>query len=583
MNDLNDTDHENNDNNGNDRTDFNDMAALYGLDAVRATIDGVLSTLQTPAPAATAAAATVTATAMHMDNAPYHDQNYGEDDDEAAWPIAQPLVTKVNPEPYPLDALPATVRAAVIEVQGFTKAPLPMVALSAMSALSLAIQARADIGRATGLTGPCSLFGLVIADSGERKSTCDGKFTQAVREYETLQTEIAKPLLRQYHAAASAWEAKRGGIKDKIRILAKDAKPTRECEERLHDLENHAPIKPAVPRLIYADATPEALTYGLYNNWPSAGVVSAEAGAVLGAHGMNSDSVMRNLATLNQLWDGNALTIDRRTSESYTVRGARLTIALQVQEATLRDFLKRSGTLARGTGFLARFLLAWPQSTQGYRVFTEPPEHWPAMEAFNQRIAKILNWPLPLDADNTLTPTLLTLSADAKAAWIVYHDAIEGELKNSGELFDVRDVAAKSADNAARIAALFHVFDTDPSSQGSSQVRNQVSLDSINGATRIAAWHLHESRRFFAEIAVPKTLKDAALLEGWLIDYCKRDNTFLIPVAALQQTGPVSLRRKEAYDPVIQELATLHRLRRVIKGRVALIELNPAIINNGEI
>jgi hypothetical protein len=491
------------------------------------------------------------------------------------WPIPQPLVKKIEPEPYPLDALPATIRAAVVEVQGFTKAPLAMVALSAMSALSLAIQARVDIGRAHGLTGPCSLFGLVIADSGERKSTCDGKFTNSIREHEAQQAEIAKPLIREYNAAAGAWEAKRNGIKDKIRQCAKESKPTREYEERLRDLENHEPIKPRVPRLIYADATPEALTHSLYKNWPSGGVVSAEAGSVLGAHGMGSESVMRNLAMFNQLWDGNPLTIDRRTSESYTVRGARLTIALQVQQATLRDFLVRSGTLARGTGFLARFLLAWPESTQGYRAFTEPPESWPAMEVFNQRIAKILNLPLPQCADETLSPVLLTLTPDAKAAWIAYHDAIECELKNSGELYDVRDVAAKSADNAARIAALFHVFESNQS--------NEVSIDSLNGATRIAAWHLNESRRFFGEIALPGILKDAARLETWLIEYCKRENVLFVPVATLQQTGPGLLRRKDAYDPAIRELTALNRVRIVTNAPKKLLELNPAIIEGGEL
>lgn len=490
------------------------------------------------------------------------------------WPVPQPLVTKVEPEAYPLDALPATIHAAVIEVQAFTKAPIAMVALSAMSALSLAIQAQVDIERAHGLTGPCSLFGLVIADSGERKSTCDGKFTNSIREYEAQQAEIAKPLIREYNAALGAWEAKRNGIRDRIRQCAKDSKPTQEYEERLRDLENHEPIKPKVPRLIYADATPEALTHSLYKNWPSGGVVSAEAGSVLGAHGMGSESVMRNLAMFNQLWDGNPLTIDRRTSESYTVRGARLTIALQVQEATLRDFLDRSGTLARGTGFLARFLLAWPESTQGYRAFTEPPKSSPAMGGFNQRITKILNLSLPLNADGTLSPVMLTLSPDAKAAWVAYHDEIERELKSSGELYDVRDVAAKSADNVARIAALFHFFESNQTSE--------VGFDSINGAIRIATWHLKESRRFFGEIALPKVLTDAAKLETWLIQYCKRDNVLCVPVAALMQTGPVSLRRKDVHDLAIRELAALNRLRFVTNAPKKLLELNPAIIKDGK-
>ncbi len=31
-----------------------------------------------------------------------------------------------------------------------------------------------------------------------------------------------------------------------------------------------------------------------------------------------------------------------------------------------------SGALARGTGFLARFLVAWPESTQGHRPYSDP-------------------------------------------------------------------------------------------------------------------------------------------------------------------------------------------------------------------
>ena len=124
----------------------------------------------------------------------------------------------------------------------------------------------------------------------------------------------------------------------------------------------------------------EALAFGLGKQWPSGGVVTAEGGSFFGSHGMGKDSVMRNLSLLNQLWDGISLTIDRRTTESYIVKGARLTMGLQVQAAALREFFDRSGALARGIGFLARFLLAWPESTQGSRPFTEAPANWPQQQ-----------------------------------------------------------------------------------------------------------------------------------------------------------------------------------------------------------
>jgi hypothetical protein len=489
--------------------------------------------------------------------------------DPDGWPVPQPLAVKVEPAPYPLDALPPTIRAAVEEVAGFVKAPLPLVASSALAALSLAIQAHVDAKRAEKLTGPVGLFLLTIADSGERKSTCDGFFTKSIRDYETEQAEVAKPILKKYQAALDAWEAKRGGVKDKIRQLAKENKPTAGMESTLYDLEHAKPQAPRIPRLIYADATPEALAYELATKWPSAGVISAEAGSVFGSHGMGKDSVMRNLATLNQLWDGTSLTVDRRTSESFTVKGARLTVALQVQEPTLREFFDKTGALARGTGFLARFLVAWPQSTQGFRPFTEAPENWPHLATFNRRIAAILAQPVPIDDDGALTPAMLMLTPEAKAAWVAFHDAIEGELASGGELYDVRDVASKSADNAVRLATLFQVFEG---------AGGAIGAEAFESASRIATWHLNESRRFFGELALPVELANAARLDTWLIEYCRREHTHLVPIAKLQQGGPGGLRDKAAIEAAMRELEESGRARFVRDGKRKMISVNPALL-----
>lgn len=531
-----------------DATDFNDMAAICGAEAVERAI----------------ASASEPAMGAHH---PGNDEAPAGDSEGNGWPDPHPLAAKVEPEPYPLDALPLSIRAAVEEVAGFVKAPVPMVASSALAALSLACQAHIQAKRAEDLDSPVGLFLLTIADSGERKSTCDGFFTRAIHEYEEAQAEAAKPALKDHRAAIEAWEAKRGGVKEQIRYLAKCNKPTTGMESALRDLEHDKPEPPRIPRLLYADATPEALAYGLATKWPSGGVVSAEAGIVFGSHGMGKDSVMRNLGLLNQLWDGKSLTIDRRTSESFTVRGARLTVALQVQEPTLREFFTRSGALARGTGFLARFLVAWPESTQGYRPFTEAPPSWPHLAAFHRRIAAILNQPAPIDEDGALTPAMLSLAPDAKAAWVSYHDAIESELASGGELYDVRDVASKSADNAARLAALFQMFEG---------AGGAIGADAFEGASRITAWHLHEARRFFGELALPAELRDAARLDSWLIEYCQRERTHLVPTREAQRLGPV--RDKEKLTTALRELEELDRVKVAQEGRRKTIKVNPALV-----
>lgn len=522
------------------RCDFNDVHRQRGAAAVRAAIDNAQ---------------------------PVNDVASKPADNSGEWSDPQPLTVKIAPEPYPLDALPDTIRAAVEEVAGFVKAPVPLVASSALAAVSLAIQAHADVKRAEKLCGPVGLFLLTIADSGERKSTCDGFFTRAIRDHETQRAETAKPILRDHKAAFEAWDAKRTGIKDKIRQLTKSGKPTADMEKTLRDLERDKPQSPRIPRLLYSDATPEALAHALANQWPSGGVVSAEGGIVFGSHGMGKDSVMRNLAMLNQLWDGNNLTIDRRTRESFTVRGARLTVALQVQEPTLREFFARSGALARGTGFLARFLVAFPDSTQGSRPFTEAPANWPHLAAFNRRIAAILDQPVPIDDDGALTPALLSLTPDAKAAWVEYHDAIERELSSGGELYDVRDVASKSADNAARLGALFQMFEHG--------MGGAVGLGCFESASRIAAWHLNESRRFFGELALPVELANAARLDCWLIDHCRQARTHFVGKNHVRQHGP--LRDGATLDAAIRELVGLDRLRKVANGRRLTLHLNPAL------
>ncbi|ODT82149.1 MAG: hypothetical protein ABS69_05320 [Nitrosomonadales bacterium SCN 54-20] len=532
------------------QTDFNDMALTYGAEAVERAIANATQPVRGE---------------LQSDE----ENNTSERNSESReWKEPQPLAAKVDPEPYPLDALPDTVRAAVEEVVAFVKAPVPLVASSALAALSLAIQAHFDAKRAEKLHGPVGLFLLTIAGSGERKSTCDGYFTRAIRDYQEAQAEAAKPILKDHRAEIEAWEAKRSGIKDKIRQLAKESEATESMESALRDLEQDKPEPPRIPRLLYVDATPEALAYGLAKQWPSAGVVSAEAGIVFGSHGMGKDSVMRNLALLNQLWDGTSLTMDRRSTESFIVRGARLTVALQVQEATLRTFFDKTGALARGIGFLARFLVAWPESTQGNRPFTDSPANWPHLTIFDRRITAILDQPVSIDDDGALSPALLTLSPEAKAAWVEFHDAIERELASGGELYDVRDVASKSADNAARLAVLFQMFEHG--------MGGPVGLDCFERASRIVAWYLHEARRFFGELALPEELADAARLDSWLIEYCKKKRTLLIPTREAQRLGPV--RVKEKLTTALRELEELDRVRVTQEGLRKIIKMNPALV-----
>jgi putative DNA primase/helicase len=516
-------------------TDFNDLHQLAGADAVRRCFEAAR------APSAAAV-------------------------ETEAWPLPEPLSAHYEPLPYPLEALPQTIQDAVQEVLGFVKAPTVLAASSALSAVSVAIQGFYDVERAPGLKGPCALYLLSIAESGERKTTCDGYFKQALEQWQSEQAELLKPALEIYRADKAAWDAKKSGVLEAIKKASKDGKPTDEHQQALRDLEHEEPLPVRVPQLIRGDDTPENLGWALMREWPSAGVLSSEAGTVFGGHAMGSDSVTRNLALLNTLWDGGAIRVGRRTSESYTIDRVRLSMGLQVQEATLRASFDKTKGLMRGTGFLARFLVAWPASTMGTRLYTEAPD-WSKLHAFNARMTQLLQNPLSIDDDGRLATITLALSPPAHAAWVQFQNAIEKQLRQDGELQDVKDVASKTADNAARLATLFHVFE---------QGAGAISVEAMARGAKLAAWHLTEARRFLGQFALPVEWMNAERLERWLIQYCRREQRSSVPTKTALQYGP--LRDKAALQSALATLEDHGRARLVADGRKRLIAVNSALL-----
>lgn len=491
---------------------------------------------------------------------------------KAPWGEPLPLIAHQQADPYPLDSLPGIIGAAVREVVAFVQCPVALGACSALAVIATVAQGLVDVRRAEKLEGPTSLFMLAIADSGERKSTVDGFFSKPVREWEAEQAEAAKPDLQRFDAAKETWEAKKSGLLAAIKDAAKGGKSTGDLESMVADLEAEKPAPPKVPRLLFGDSTPEALAYRLAHGWPVGGVLSSEAGVVFGGHAMGKDSAMRNMAMLNSLWGAEPLTIDRRSVESFTVRGARLTMGLAVQSETVRSFIEGSKGLARGIGFLARFLIAWPESTQGKRMFKDPSENWPHLAKFHRRLGALLDHSLMTNDRDELQPEILELSPEAKAVWVAFHDDVEAELRPGRDMAEAKDVASKAADNAARLAAIFHLFENDAG--------GTIGRDYMMKAAVVAGWHLYEARRFMGEIATPVELNNAAKLDAWLLGYCKQNQVEKVSTTTIQQKGPNCIREKRTLTPALEELSEADRVRVVKDGRRKLVEINPALIGD---
>jgi hypothetical protein len=481
-----------------------------------------------------------------------------------------PLRKYSRPEPYPTHRLPRLICEAIREVEEITQAPEAMIAASALSAVSAAVQAHVSVRRDEGLDGPVSLFFLTVAKSGERKTTCDKLFTAAIRQWEAEEVQKAKPEFAKFRASLSAWESVEAGLKERLKKAARDGREQEAKDNPLIQHELSKPVEPYVRSMIRGDDTPEALAAAL-GRWPVAAIISSEAGIIFGAHGMNPDSVTRNLSQMNTFWDGGRLKRDRTTTQSVDIEGMRVTVGLQVQAEVLDNFMAKSGVLARGIGYLARFLFSQPESTQGTRYYREPKPGSPALEAFNARVKDLLAIPANIDNENKLMTTYLALSPEAKNVWVNFHDEIEEQLGIGQELHLVQDIASKAADNAARLACCFEVF----SEFGGSI--SEVSAVNMAAAASAMRWYLAEALRFCKQTAIPEGLRQAEMLEKWLAEYSREKNMILINAKLILQLAPEQLRNQKARDDALEILLAHDRVKVFVIGRTKEILLNPEV------
>jgi putative DNA primase/helicase len=486
------------------------------------------------------------------------------------WPKPSPLVGEIEREPYPVNALPDAIRAVVEEVQAEVQAPAEMVACSALSVASLAAQSMADVARSKTLPGPCSLYFLTVAESGDRKSTVDRLLGRAIREFQDQQCDASKITLASHEADIAAWRAKHDAADSKMQGDAKAGKDIEGHRADLAQLEGDKPQPQRIPRLIFEDVTCERLGKSLATEWPSGGVFSSEGGAVLGGHSMGKDSLTRTLSLLNKLWDGAAHVVDRQTAASFAVRGARMTISLQVQPHVLADFLDRDRGLSRGSGFLARFLPCQPVSLQGTRFYREATD-MPALAQFSARIGEMLNDLPRIDGDRGMVLPTLDFEPTAKAYWVETFDAIEGELTSGGDFASIRDVASKAGDNIARLAAVLHLFEHGPV--------GLIALRSVESAAQIVLWHLYAAKGLFAPFSLSREAANAVTLDRWLIDRAQMEGVVEFSTRTILNGGPNATRRRDALEDALKILALHGRARLVESGRRRLVTINPALLN----
>jgi hypothetical protein len=141
-----------------------------------------------------------------------------------------------------------------------------------------------------------------------------------------------------------------------------------------------------------------------------------------------------------------------------------------------------------------------------------------------------------------LEPPALSLSAGAARRWREFYDSVEGQCGANGKYRGVRDLAAKIAEHAARIAGVLAIVD-------------DASTDVIGDATMASAvvlseWYLNEAARLQQACRTDPTLLRAQALLDWLVTRDGSEAKFV----DILRLGPSATRMKKDAEAAIEVL-----------------------------
>ena len=496
---------------GSGETDFNDLHQVKGLDAVKTAVD-----MNRLSPQDLINSEDVAVLATLASN--------WEAEPEPVLPISK------TQTPFPIESLSPLIREAVLETLDYTQVPIGLACSSALGVAAASVQHLALVARDHQTIGPVSLYILSILRSGERKSTIFRKMWSGIWE---MQRELKEQ-----------WD---------------------HYQVQNHDEENPLFDRDSPPKILFEDATVQGLALEIESGIRSVLMSSSEGGTVFGGIGMRGEALMGALAFLNKAWDAEAQFMTRKQAVRTYLDYYRLSCLISSQRETIQEWLSKNAGLAEGMGFLARFLICVPESTIGSRVYKQAPEATPKLDRFTDQCLKKLRQKTDLG-----NPRILNLSDDAHRVWVEYFNFVEAAQGKDGPYEYHTAAASKSAEQAARIAAVFTLLSEDHALE--------VGLEAMQQGITIAQWFLDESLRLNGHLTTSRGQRHAEILLEWLKEL-EPDDEKPLRVGELLQIGPRPIRKKKERDEAVKVLSELGWIQ-VKKWRNSrIILLHPSIRN----
>lgn len=403
---------------------------------------------------------------------------------------------------FPADALPGPVSTYVKELADDTQTSVDMAGTCALAVLALCCQGKASILCKPGWIEPLNLFCIVVASPGERKSAVISSVTGCISDFEKDQNELLRPEVERSQSEWKTLEKRRESLINKL-AKGEDEALRADLEEVTEQIAAFEAVRPV--RLLADDSTPEALTKLLADSGGSIGVFSSEGGVfdILSGARFNNSA---NIDVFLKGHAGDSIRVDRLNRTPEFIPHPALTVLLMVQPDVIKECIGNQTFLRRG--LMARFLVSWPDSRTGNRVYDTPPVDPVTRSKYEAVIYQLL----------AITPGekpfLLRLSAEAQQSAKQFFEDLEPRL--SGELSQMYGWPNKLHGAIMRLAGIIHLA-ADPE-RGT---ETEIGLMEYLKAQTIGYYFLAHAQRLFTVEDAETTRAEKALkkLEALTAEY----------------------------------------------------------------
>lgn len=396
-----------------------------------------------------------------------------------------------NLPPFPVEALPSVIANQVRAVAKHTQTSEDMAAVMSLGVLAVCLQGKYRVEGSPGYYEPLSLYTVIIAAPGERKSSVMGEMTGCLYDYEQEYNEVRKGEIRANKQERKRLETEISSLQERLRETEDEA-----MKVKLRSLEDELAELPELKkvRFIADDCSSEALTSLLANNDGRIAVISTEGGIFELMSGRYSPKA--NIDVWLKGHCGDTIMVDRKGRESETIYSPHLSAILTIQPCILEDIM--SDKKMSGRGLVARFLFSSPPSLIGKRTFGGVGIPEETARKYKELVYRLMALPVPDKPSN------LQLSEEASDLMGEYFAEHEKYLAGEGQA--IAEWASKYIGAVLRIAGLIHVAMENGS--------NTIEALTIRNAISMGKYFLEHSNYAYSLMGNDSTLKLAKFVMG---------------------------------------------------------------------